>query len=333
MNPIELIFDTCTGYQRSGAFKAAVELDLFTAVAAGADTVPALARATASSERGIRMLCDALAAIGFLEKRDERYAVVPDLAPFLDARSPAFVASVARFLGNAIIMPAFADLAAAVRKGGTVLPAEGATAPDNPMWVDFARDMAPIARVSAQLVANLLEADAGRPLKVLDIAAGHGMFGIAIAERNPQAEIVAVDWGSVLAVADANARAAGVADRVRLVPGDAFTVDLGSGYDVALLPNLLHHFDIPTCQRLLQRVHDALVPRGRAVTVEFIPDASRIAPREAATFALVMLATTPGGDVYTFAQYEEMFRNAGFPRSEMRDISPSVQQVVVSERD
>jgi ubiquinone/menaquinone biosynthesis C-methylase UbiE len=224
-------------------------------------------------------------------------------------------------------------VAAAVRKGGTVLGEHGSVAPEHPIWVDFARAMAPIATFTAQVLATLLEDGAGRRRKVLDVAAGHGMFGITLAQRDPGVEVVALDWKTVLAVAEENARKTGVGDRLRLLPGDAFTVDWGRGYDLVLLPNFLHHFDAPTCETVLRKAHAALVPGGRVVTVEFIPDDNRVTPVEAVTFGLVMLTMTPGGDVYTFRDYERMARNAGFIRSELHELAPSPQRVVVSYRE
>src|SRR5712692_11688954 len=100
--------------------------------------------------------------------------------------------------------------------------------------------MAPMMMPAAQAIAALLDVAPGTPFRVLDVAAGHGVFGITIAQRNPRAEVVAVDWASVLAVAEENARSAGVQDRYRKLPGDAFKVDFGTGYDVALVTNFLH---------------------------------------------------------------------------------------------
>src|SRR5207249_7123938 len=128
----------------------------------------------------------------------------------------------------------FDNLTDAVRRGG-VTEANSAVADENPIWVEFARAMVPMMVPAAHAIADLLAVSSAGPLKVLDIAAGHGVFGITIAQRNSQAEIVAVDWKSVLAVAEENARAANVQDRYRKVPGDAFKVDLGTGYDVALV--------------------------------------------------------------------------------------------------
>jgi ubiquinone/menaquinone biosynthesis C-methylase UbiE len=332
-DPLQMLFDAIGGYQRSAALHAAVELDIFTAIAEETDTVPALAARCKAAERGVRILCDTLAAHGYLRKDGGRYALDPELAPFLDGRSPACIVRAVSFMASPAIWQAFGDLATAVRRGGTALGAQEATAAENPIWVEFARSMTPVARLTSEATAGMLGADAGEPWNVLDIAAGHGLFGIAIARHNPRARITALDWRSVLAVAEENARADGVADRLRLLPGDAFTVDWGSGYDLILLPNILHHFDERGCVTLLEKAHRALAPGGRAVVVEFVPDDSRVRPPQAAAFALVMLAMTPGGDAYTFAEYERMCRKAGFASAELRPMPPPMpQQLVVASR-
>ena len=124
---------------------------------------------------------------------------------------------------------------------------------------------------------------------MLDIAGGHGIFGITIAKNNPNAEIVAVDWASVLEVAQENAEKAGIAGRFRKIPGSAFEVDFETGYDLVLITNFLHHFDIATNEGLLRKVHAAMAPGGRAVTVEFIPNEDRVSPSTDATFSMMML--------------------------------------------
>jgi hypothetical protein len=144
--------------------------------------------------------------------------------------------------------------------------------------------------------------------------------------------VTALDWASVLAVAEENARTAGVAGRFRKLPGSAFEVDWGRGYDLVLLTNFLHHFDAATCEGIFRRAHAALRPGGRAVTLEFVPEEDRTTPPEAAAFTLVMLATTPAGDVYTFSEYEQMAAAAGFARSELHDLQPAVQRLVISFR-
>ena len=327
------IFQSFTAYQHTAAMRAAIELDLFTSIAQGAATPAELATSTGASERGLRILCDRLVVDRFLTKEGHRYGLTPTASMFLDRRSGAYVGASITFLTNPTIVESFARLTEAVRRGGTALEHEGTVSPDPAVWVDFARAMKGLAGFTAELVGNLLEVEAAdRPLKVLDVAAGHGMFGITIARRNPRAQVVALDWPAVLAVAAENAQAAGVADRVRLLPGDAFKTDFGTGYDLVLLPNFLHHFDAQTCEQFLRRVHAALAPGGRAVAVAFIPNQDRVSPPDAATFALVMLATTPAGDAFVYSEYEAMFRRAEFSRTALHELPMSPQRVVIAER-
>src|SRR5262245_41591160 len=152
-NP-ERIFATLTAYQTSAALAAAIRLGLFTQIAAGADTLPKLAKATGASERGLRALANHMAAFAFLAKDGERYRLTQDSAVVLDARSPAYMGSIEGFLNSPGLVHCFDDLVAAVKQGGTVERAGGTTAKENPVWVDFARAMQPMARAFAPGVAD-----------------------------------------------------------------------------------------------------------------------------------------------------------------------------------
>jgi SAM-dependent methyltransferase len=328
----EHFFQTVNAYQQTAALKAAVELDLFTAVGEGARTPAELAARCRASERGVRILCDYLVVVGFLTKEGDAYGLAPDSAVFLDRRSPAYMGGTLEFLLSPMITGSFEDLAAAVRKGGTVASGGGTVSPENPVWVKFARAMVPMMMGPAQALAQAVNEGGGGRLRVLDIAAGHGMFGIAVARQNPEAEVVALDWPGVLEVAKENAREAGVAERYSTLEGSAFDVDFGAGYDAVLLTNFLHHFDPPTCEALLRRVHAALNDGGRAFTLEFVPNEDRVSPPVPATFSMMMLGGTDAGDAYTFAEFERMFRNAGFSRSELRGLPATPEQLIVSNK-
>ena len=315
------------GYQQTYALRAALELDLFTQIAEGAATPDEIGEAVAASPRGIRILCDYLAITGLLTKVDDRYALSRDAKLFLDGRSPGYLGASAKFLAHDGTIDSFRDLATTVRRGGAA--GLGTLGPDDPIWVEFARSMAPMVAMQAEAVARLLP-PAGRSPKVLDVAAGHGLFGLAIAQHNPEARIVAVDWDNVLQVARENAALAGASDRYTTIAGSAFDVDLGSGYQVILLPNFLHHFDADTNVRLLRRLHAAIAPEGVVATIEFVPDQNRISPPVAGAFALTMLGSTPAGDAYTFAELDAMFREAGFADSRMQDLEPTPHRLVLT---
>jgi ubiquinone/menaquinone biosynthesis C-methylase UbiE len=151
-----------------------------------------------------------------------------------------------------------------------------------------------------------------------------------IAKQNSKAQITALDWPNVLAVATENAEKFGVADRHSLLPGDAFETEFGGPYGLVLVTNFFHHFDPPTCEKLMRKIRAALTPGGRCVTLDFVPNDDRVSPPMAASFALMMLGTTPAGDAYTFAEYEAMFRNAGYGSSEIHALEKAPQAVIVS---
>lgn len=328
----ELIFSTLTAFQQTEALKAAIELDLFTKIGEGANEVSSLAKAMGASERGTRILADYMTVFGFLTKADKRYALTQDSAVFLDRRSPAYMGSMANFLAAPMHRESFGALAQAVQQGGSATGKGDNTKPRDEFWVEFAKSMAPLAVPAAEFIAGLTGAAEGKPTKVLDIAAGHGMFGITVARRNPNAQVVALDWPAVLEVAQQNAKKFGVADRISVRPGSAFETEMGEGYDYVLLTNILHHFDPPGCEKLMRRVQVALKPGGKAITLEFVPNEDCISPPIPAAFSLVMLANTDAGQTYTFSEYEKMFRNAGFAKTTLHAVPDMPNQVLVSEK-
>ncbi len=318
-----------TSYQLAMALKGALELEIFTHIAAGAESAAAIAAQCKGTEKGVRVLCDYLTVHGLLAKSGDRYALAPDTAALLDKASPAYMGSVANFFTHPAMIRKYDDVAGLVRNGGAT---DHTLAPDEPVWVEFARNMAPMFALPAKLTAPHLSAP-GTPAKILDVAAGHGLFGIHAGLHNPAAEIVFQDWANVLEVAKENAEKMGLAGRYRTIAGSAFDVDLGGGYDAVLLPNFLHHFDFATNVKLLKRVWAAMKPGGIAAVVEFVPNEDRVSPPDGALFAMRMLGTTPAGDAYTFGEIDYMLCGAGFRPAEARSLAPAHQQLILASAD
>lgn len=328
----EHIFQTLNAHQQTSALKAAIELDLFTAIDEGNHSTEEIAKRVNASERGVRILSDYLTILGFLRKEKKQYSLREDAALFLSQRSRHYMGTIVEFLTNKQHFENLERLPDAVRRGGAANERGDNREPNDALWVSFARSMAPLTTPAALFTAQLVEAPGGRPMRVLDIAAGHGMYGITIAQQNPKAEITAVDWAAVLEVAKENAAKAGVGDRYTARPGSAFEAELGEGYDLVLLTNIFHHFDKETCVQLMRRAHQALKPEGRAVTLEFVPNEDRVSPPTEAAFSLLMLVGTDAGEAYTLAEYKEMFRKAGFSETSLHAVPGMPQQVLISEK-
>ncbi len=315
------LFQAINAFQLTEAIRSAIELDIFTAIGAGHTTAEAVASHCSIAERGARILCDFLVVNGFLTKSGKQYSMNEHSANFLDRNSPAYMGSCVQFLLTDEIRKTFRDLTNAVKRGGC--QHTYAHAPESPVWVAFARSMAPMMMMAAAKLAEIVVGKEKHTVKVLDIAAGHGLFGIAVLRANPKAEVTAVDWKSVLEVALENANRIGVADRYKTIPGSIFEVEIGTEYDLILLPNFLHHFDAPTIEQLLNKLHRALKEGGKVATLEFVPEEDRVSPAMPASFALIMLAETPGGDAYTRKELENMFNRAGFSRHEFHAMPPT----------
>ena len=328
----ELFWETMVAFQRSAILKTAIDLEIFTKIGEGNSTAAQIASAANAAERGIRIVCDSLTVMGFLTKSAANYSLTDASAAFLDKRSQAYLGSAVDFILSPTQRRGFDDLTNAVRNGGSSVTGDASMDPESEMWVTFARSMAPLMFPTAQAVAEHIGFDTDREIKILDIAAGHGIYGVMAGRKYPKAQIYGADWANVLEVAKENAEKFGLAGRYNTIPGDAVTGDLGSGYDVILVPNFLHHFDTEACETFIKKLNGALAEGGKVITVEFIPNEDRVSPPPEAMFAVVMLAATPGGDAYTFRELKQMFEKAGFLRNELIELQPMPQHLIISMR-
>jgi 2-polyprenyl-3-methyl-5-hydroxy-6-metoxy-1,4-benzoquinol methylase len=276
----------------------------------------------------MRILCDYLAIQGLIAKSEGRYAHTATSAAFLDRRSPVSMAPTLPFMMNNKILMAFRGLTETIRQGRTSLE-EPLAGEEVAEWVLFARSMQPMMAAAAEFIAEIV-LSGGMPARVLDVAASHGLFGFAVVSRAPACELVVQDFPSVLDVTSENARAAGIP--VTLLPGSAFTVELGTGYDVVLVPNFFHHFSVDDNITLMKRFYNAMRPGGRMMILEMVPNEDRLTPPAAASFAMMMLGNTVSGDAYTMAEYGRMLDAAGFGERELMDVPMAPQQLIVATR-
>ena len=293
-------------FERSLALRTAIEMDLFTQISAGANTIRALASACRAAERGLRALCDYLTVQGHLAKRGTRYSLTLNSRLYLTTASPAYLGSAVKFLASDSAVTAFCSLRKTVERGSA--------ASAKLDWIEYAHSMAPLAQPIASFVASALKVKSAGPIQVLDLAAGHGLYGLAIAGQNRSAQIFALDSRKVLEIAIENARQAGAAERFHPIPGDAFQTRFGGPYDLILVANFAHHLDETENIRLFRKCRTALKPSGRFVLIDFIVNPDRISPAPDASFALTLLATSEHGSIYTFQEFSKMLRAAGFHR-------------------
>lgn len=327
---VNSVFDAALAYQKTAALVAAVKLDVFTVIGTEMMTAESIALRIGASTRGLRILCDYLTVLGLLRKQKLSYGLTHAARMFLDGSSPHAMGSIVDFLA-APEMLAFLldDPASYIRRGGSDGLANVTS--DHPLWGRFAQAMAPLAAVTAKRVAAYVATLPEPPYAVLDVAAGHGLFGIEVAKMFPDALVTAIDWAEILAFVQVNANEAGVDNRFRMVPGNACDLEWGRNFDLIILANFLHLFDRKTCTSLLRKVKSSLAAGGRALAIDFVPNEDRVSPQLPVMFAFWMLAVTPGGDAYTTNDLDEMARDAGFRGATNRPLPPTLETLIIFE--
>jgi 2-polyprenyl-3-methyl-5-hydroxy-6-metoxy-1,4-benzoquinol methylase len=291
---------------------AAVRNGVFDSLDAGPKTVAETSAATGASQRGLANVMNALIPLGLLTRDSAgRYALTPESAAFLVSSKPGFMGGFVQHMGAGII-PGWLGLGDIVKTG--IPPRHVNQEGDgSEFFADFVTDLFSFNYGAAAAAADALGLAARTtPLRVLDIAAGSGVWGIALAQRSPQVTVTAVDWPRVLETTKAMVSRYGLADRFQYISGDLNDVAFGSGYDVVTLGHILHSEGVEHSRELLRKVYETLNPGGTVVIAEFLVDADRRGPLQGLIFGVNMLVNTDTGNTYSFEEIREWLELAGF---------------------
>jgi 2-polyprenyl-3-methyl-5-hydroxy-6-metoxy-1,4-benzoquinol methylase len=299
-------------FARPMLMEAALHLGVFDAIDEGARTAAQIGGQTKTSPRGIAALLDGLVAIGLIHRRGDQFRLAPDTAAFLVHGKPGFVGGMAKHISRQL-MSGWTSLAECVRTGKPCT-AVNQEETGGEFFAQFVEDIFNMSFVPASAAADALLGDANGAVSVLDIAAGSGVWGIAMAKKRPHVRVTAVDWPAVLPVTRRIAEQHGVAEQFEYAPGDILLADLGAGHHVATLGHILHSEGESRSRRLLKRVNEAMAPGGTIVIGEFVLEEGRRGPAVPLIFAVNMLVNTEEGNTYTFKQIASWLKEAGFKR-------------------
>jgi hypothetical protein len=312
------ILATLQAYRDAAALNTAIELELFTRIAHGCDTASKIAGEIGIPARGVRLLCEYLAAIGLLEKEDEQLKLPADVALFLDRKSTAYLSHAIQTLHTPALLRSYERLTEAVRSGLGVEPG-AAKVVSLPPWLEVASGITD-QTAAAKAFADAVNLANGRPLKILDVGSQDGAFGIALAERYADSVIVALNSAAALPAAEENADVAKLGTRYQNIPGDPLQAPLGWDYDAVLMARSLYQFDQSQATSLLMRIQHALKKTGHLLILEFLSEEDSEFLREFSGVRLNLLAATPRGDAYSKADLKGMIEASGYHDVETREI-------------
>ena len=325
------IMQMAWGYAPPLIIETAVRNRVFDLLDEGPKTVEQVAELSGASVRGLRAIMNALTAFQLLSKdAGGRYATTPESSTFLVKSKPSFMGGIIEHTSTQLI-PGWLALNNIVRTGK---PEHGVNEENtgSEFFQQFVEAIFPMSYAAASRLADVLDvASAAQPVSVLDLAAGSGVWSIALAQRSPQVSVTAVDWPGVLEVTRRVATRFGVAGRYTFVAGDLATADFGTGHNIAVLGHILHSEGERRSRELLRKTFRALAPGGTIAIQEFLVDEERSTNTMGLIFAVNMLTMTQEGDTFSFTEIAGWLRDAGFENPRTVE-SPGPSPLILADR-
>jgi ubiquinone/menaquinone biosynthesis C-methylase UbiE len=297
------------------ALASSLEMHLFTHLAQGRNTPEEIAAREKATPRGIRMLLDAVVSVGLVQRQSNgKHVLAPDAAKFLVEGEPAYIGAIILFLAQHGTEN-WRDLTEIVKTGQPVRKL------DDPVkaaefWDKLIDPLFNLNYAAATMLGKeLARVHPTGAYRVLDVAAGSGVWGIGAAQADKRASVTSFDLEGSLKHARANVEKMGLKDRFEFLPGDLRTTDLGTArYEAAILGHILHSEGATQTQALFAKMARALKPGGTLAIAEFLVAPDRSGPPSGTLFALNMLAGTTEGDTFSLPQLTGWLEKAGFDR-------------------
>jgi ubiquinone/menaquinone biosynthesis C-methylase UbiE len=325
------IVDLASAYYGSAVLFAALEADLFTAVAqhAGQTDAATVAAARGLDPRGARLLLDACVAIGLLAKQGDTYANTPAGALALTAGAPHDLRGAIRY--NRDVYPAWGRLAELARTGRPVEAPSIHLGDDPQRTRSFALAMHGRALGIGRCVVPMLDLAGCR--RLLDLAGGPGTYAVLMAQAHPSLNCETVDLPAIAAVAAELVARTEVAARVTCRAGDYHVDRYDAGaYDAVTIFGALHQESPEMIRDIAKRTFAALRPGGQLFVLDLMTDGSHTSPPFSALFAVNMALTTDNGWVFSDEELRSWLTEAGFTDLRTQPVPPPMPHWLVSAR-
>lgn len=307
-----------TGFWVTQTLAVAVELDVFTLVSKGVNTVEDVAAQLAAKARPVEMLLNALVALELLEKRGQKYRNTAVSEAFLVAGSPGYYGDLIAMMTKRNYVTWGNLKESVLANKGQVDSVEKAFQNDPDFVALFTRAMHCNAMAPAPALVSAVDFSGTR--RFLDLGGGSGAYSITLAKKYPNVEAIVYDTPSVCSIARQYIDQSGVSAQVTTMGGNILKDDIPAEVDDVLISHVLHAYSPRNCVRILKRAFAALVEGGRALVVEFFLNDDKRGPLYSTLFALNMLVGTRAGNAYSFAEIREFLRTAGFDDFETKDL-------------
>jgi len=327
----ERIMQFAWGYAAPLVLEAAIRHRVFDVLDSGPKSLEELQGATGASARGLAAIANVLVGMDFLAKdAGGQYSLTAESAAFLVRSKPSFMGGLILHTSGQTL-PKWLKLNEVVESGKPAALVnqedEGGT-----FFEQFVVDIFPTSYPSAKVLAGSFDLSSAKdPVSVLDLAAGSGVWGIALAQSSPQVRVTAVDWPVVLPVTEKTVAKFGLSNQFTFSAGDLLSADFGKGHNIATLGHILHSEGEASSRSLLAKTFEALASGGTIAIAEFLVNKDRTGPMNGLIFAVNMLVHTEHGDTWSFEEISGWLTEAGFVNARNLD-SPGPSPLILADK-
>jgi len=269
-----------------------------------------LAKKINSDLRATEILLDAVTALGFLKKIGLKYKNTAIANRFLIQDSPFYQGDMLRHLDT--LWKNWSGLDVVVKTG---LPNRSGERHHEA----FIKAMHNNAIFHAKDVIQSVDITGVH--KALDLGGGPGTYSVELARQGIATTLF--DLPNTITIARKMTRQSKV-KKIDFVSGDFHTDDIGSGYDLVLISQIVHSLSVSESLALLKKVYIALNANGKVVLHEFFLGHNRSFPVSGALFTVNMLVNTAAGRCYTPQEMKKWLVLTGFTAINVKNLSDTV---------
>jgi len=308
------ILSTASSCWEAITLQTAVKLDVFSCIEEGAQSPEAVSEKIGADARAVTMLCNALAAIGLLEKREGRFENTGPARQYLVKSSPEYIGYIITHFYHTVA--SWWHLPQAIRTGAQISSVYEKTEDERE---SFLMGMHNLASALAPKIAGIL--DLGGAGTLLDLGGGPGTYAVNFCLKNSDLTAFVFDLPESRLYAQRTIAGAGLSERITFIPGNYTSEDIPGKYDAVWLSQILHAEGPADCRMLIGKAAAALNPGGAIYLHDFILNEDMAGPAFPAIFSLNMLVATRGGQAYSEGQLKSMLQQAGISNIERLDFT------------
>jgi 2-polyprenyl-3-methyl-5-hydroxy-6-metoxy-1,4-benzoquinol methylase/DNA-binding MarR family transcriptional regulator len=274
-------------------------------------TAGALARKIKADRRAVEILLDALTGMGLLKKNKGRYKNRPIASRLLVSGKKYYQGDIISH--SAMLWDRWAGLDSVLKTGKPSLSPRNHTA--------FILGMHNLAVLKA---GDIIKGIGFKGVqRALDLGGGPGTYVIEMAKKG--IDVTLFDLPETVKIAKKVAKQSGLnSKKIKFIGGDFLNDDIGSGYDLVFISQIVHMFPEKVNIGLIKKCMKSLSENGRIIIHDFFINEDRTQPVHSALFAINMLVNTSSGRTYSPGEISQWFRKAGLKEIRKKIVADGV---------